>query len=48
MRTWVTIWVDLSGLLIVSQAPCFERLSFDPLPFQQDGLAASEANVSRR
>ena len=29
------------------QAALFERLSFDPFSFQQDGLAASEVNVGR-
>ena len=30
------------------QAPLFECFSFDPLPFQQDGLATPEVNVCGR
>ena len=30
------------------QAPMFDRLSFDPFPFDQNGLAAPEVDVGGR
>ena len=30
------------------QAPVLDGLSFDPFPFQQDGLAASEVDIDGR
>ena len=30
------------------QAPVFDGLSFDPFPFQQDGLAAPEVDIGGR
>ncbi len=32
---------------MVQQAAAGQRLSFDPLPFEQDRLAATEVDVSR-
>jgi hypothetical protein len=38
----------LSSSLAMHQASCCDCLSFDPFPFDEDGLAASEVDVSRR
>ena len=37
----------LDGRALVHQAPLFDCPPFDPFPFQQDALSASEVNVSR-
>lgn len=36
---------DLSGFGLVVQAAFFDRVSFDPFAFEQDGLSASEVDV---
>ena len=35
----------LGGLLAMQQASCGDCPSFDPFPFDEDGLAASEVDV---
>lgn len=39
--------IDLSRFGVVVQAALFDRVSFDPFAFEQDGLAASEVDVGR-
>ena len=39
--------VDLSRFGLVVQAALFDRVSFDPFAFEQDGLASSEVDVRR-
>ena len=42
-------WVfSLGGIFKVVQAPLFDGFAFGILPFQQDGLSASDINVGRR
>ena len=38
----------LSSGVAVLQAPVLDGLSFDPFPFQQDGLAAPEVDIGGR
>ena len=38
----------LCGLPAMQQASVCDGLSFDPFPFNEDGLAASEVDVGRR
>jgi hypothetical protein len=40
--------VILCGLLLVQQAAIGDCLSFDPFPFDQNGLASPEVDVGRR
>ena len=50
MEDWsfrLGFWVDLSRFGLVVQASLFDRVSFDPFAFQQDGLAAPEVDVGR-
>jgi hypothetical protein len=37
----------LGGLAAVHQASAVDGLSFDPFPFQQDGLAPAEVDIDR-
>jgi hypothetical protein len=39
--------IDLSRFGLVVQAALFDRVSFDPFTFEQDGLAAPEVDVGR-
>jgi hypothetical protein len=41
------MWADLSGFRVVVQAALFDRVSFDPFAFEQDGLVAPEVDVGR-
>ena len=38
----------LSGLLLVQQAAMGNRLSFDPFPFDENGLASPEVDIGGR
>ena len=46
-RLWPVWLVMLSGLPTMQQASIGDGLSFDPFPFDEDGLAASEVDVGR-
>ena len=48
MEALAHLGLILSGLAAVVQASGFECLVLDPFSFQQDGLSASEVNVSGR
>jgi len=39
---------ELGGLPAMRQASAYSGLSFDPFPFQQDGLTAPEIDIGRR
>jgi hypothetical protein len=41
-------WLILSGELLVKQASLSDGVSFDARPFEQDGVAFAEVNVSWR
>ena len=47
-RIWLILGFSLGGIFEVVQAPLFDGFAFGLLPFQQDGLSASDINVGGR